>query len=799
MFKYKFCLFLFVLCGCNYIAVAQRQNILFNDNWKFVLNVDSAAVFNNSANWSNVNLPHDWSINLPFSKSAAATTQGGALPGGIGWYKKIFVLPKSAKGNSVEIEFDGVYKNAEVWVNNIYLGKRPNGYVNFKYELTPFLNSFPNENEILVKCDNSQQPNSRWYSGSGIYRDVFMNIKSFPSFKEDEIFITTPLVSSSKAIVQVNPIKQYSKQNVYNLNVVIKDENSIVVATHQNSNFIDATAKSLQFEISNPKLWSPDQPNLYSIIFQLANQSGKIVDEYILKFGIRTIRFSADSGFFLNNKYTFLKGVCMHHDLGALGAAYNQSAARRQLDILKEMGCNAIRFSHNPPAADLLNLCDEMGFLVIDEAFDIWNKKKNKFDYHKDFVNWSTTDLKAMIIRDRNHPSIIAWSIGNEIREQFDSSGIVITKTLADVCNYYDGTRPVTSALTETHFSKNYIAQSNALNVLGFNYKDYMYDSLSFEFPNKPIIATETASALATRGVYTTNPNVFNVWPPNFKVQDSFTDGLPDFTCPAYDNTFAYWGNTHEASLNAVKKHKNIAGAFVWSGFDYLGEPVPYPWPARSSYFGIVDLAGFPKDVYYMYKSEWSNQNVLHVFPHWNHQIGDTVDVWAYYNQATEVEAFVNDKYFGKRKKENNELHVNWKIPFEPGTLKVISYNEGKKVNETITKTTGEPYKIALQLYKPIKNSSDYLFITATALDKLGNEVPTANNEINFSVNKNTILVATDNGLQTDTTAFNSKVRKLYNGKLLIIVKLKNKKLNGFLKAKSPKLKSIKMPLNILR
>ena len=373
--------------------------------------------------------------------------------------------------------------------------------------------------------------------------------------------------------------------------------------------FID----TVNVSINNPLLWSVQTPNLYRLQTKIFD-ANKLIDSSSTTFGIRSIQFDSKKGFFLNNQPLKIKGVCMHHDLGALGAAFNKAAAKRQLQILKDMGCNAIRTAHNPPAPEFLDLCDKIGFLVMDEAFDMWNKKKNKFDYSRDFKEWYKKDLEDMVKRDRNHPSVFMWSIGNEIREQFDSSAKIFTQELVGIVKNIDPTRPVTSAVTETLWEKNFIAQANALDVIGFNYKDYDYDSLPKRFPGQKFIASETVSGLATRGVYQSPSDTNRIWPPNYKVQDTFT-GNKDLTCAAYDNTYAYWGNTHEKAWLAVKKRDFIAGTFVWSGFDFLGEPVPYQWPARSAYYGIVDLAGFPKDVYYMYQSEWTTKPVLHIFP----------------------------------------------------------------------------------------------------------------------------------------------------------------------------------------
>ncbi len=787
---YKICSFLFLLINVNLFA--QRQKINFNNNWQFILNADSTSVFNNKkANWRTLDLPHDWSIELQFSKTAPATNQGGALPGGIGWYKKEFTIPQNAKNKIVEINFDGVYKNSEVWINGTYLGLRPNGYVNFKYDLTDFIKPYPQKNIIIVKADNSKQPNSRWYSGSGIYRDVKLEIFDQNRFEEKSFYITS--IYNNLVDVKFN-IKTKIILNSYNkyfVKTVVINPKGEEIYSNINNFSGNHPQPNYSININEPQLWDIETPNLYKVKLQLLNRNRILLDNIETTFGIRKIHFDKDSGFYLNNKPVKLHGVCMHHDLGLFGAAFNKTAARRQLQLLKEMGCNAIRFSHNPPASAMLDLCDEMGFLVIDEAFDMWAKKKNKFDYAKDFKQWHKQDLEAMVLRDRNHPSVIMWSIGNEIREQFDTTGTIITNDLVAIVKNLDSTRPVIAALTETHFNKNFIAKANKLDVLGFNYKDYMYDSLPLEFPNIPIVATETASALATRGVYNMPSNTNRIWPPNYKVQDSFKGGNSDLTCAAYDNTFAYWGNTHEKSWLAVKKRKNIAGAFVWSGFDYLGEPVPYSYPARSSYFGIIDLAGFPKDVYYMYQSEWLNQiaaePILHLFPHWNWNKGDTVDVWAYYSKADKVELFLNGKTLGTQSKTDTTLHVSWRVPFAAGTLKAVSKNGNKIVLQKEIKTSGKPFKIILEKYEQpfyVKDQQT-TFITATIVDKDGNIVPYANNELECSINNNGKIIGMDNGYQADTTNLQTSFKKVYNGKIIIAIKLSPKKRNSTLLVKT--------------
>jgi beta-galactosidase len=501
----------------------------------------------------------------------------------------------------------------------------------------------------------------------------------------------------------------------------------------------------------------------------------KLVDNYETPLGIRYFNFDAEKGFSLNGVPTKILGVCLHHDNGALGAVENRSAVKRKLTLLKNMGANAIRMAHNPPSLELLQLCDEMGFIVQDEAFDVWKKKKVANDYHKDWDEWHKKDLEDFIKRDRNHPSVMMWSIGNEIREQFDSTGIAITKELAQIVKSLDTTRPVTSALTENVPSKNFIYQSKALDLLGFNYKHGDYKDFPNRFKGQKIIASESVSAIATRGQYDQPSDVMKVWPTAYNLP---FDGNKDFTASAYDQTIAYWGATHEATWKTIKKQDFMSGLFVWTGFDYLGEPDPYTYPARSSYFGIIDLAGLPKDIYYMYQSEWTTEPVLHIFPHWNWQQGQDVDVWAYYNQADEVELFLNGKSMGKKSKQNDDLHVFWRLQFEPGVLKVVSRKNGKVVLEKEIHTAAKAASLELISDKKAlkKDGYDLAYITVAMKDSDGNLVPNASQVINFEITGGGKIVGVDNGYQANLDSFKASSCKLYNGKCIIIVQSNTKK-----------------------
>jgi beta-galactosidase len=749
----------------------------FNTGWKFFLGNDASASSSsfNDAPWRNLNLPHDWSIELPFDKDSPVGNGGGALSGGIGWYRKTFTLPASAKDKLVSIIFDGVYRNSEVWINGHYLGKRPYGYSSFQYELTPYLLYGTQKNIIAVKADNSQQPNSRWYSGSGIYRNVWLVTTDRVHINNWGIFITTPSVNSAMATINIQTtIKNTENAGTFLVKNSIYDRANKQVAM-VSTDKISSGINEMALTVANPHLWSIENPYLYKIVTQIISK-GKIIDETTTSFGIRYFKFDMDKGFLLNDKPVKILGVCDHHDLGCLGTAINKTALRRQLTILKEMGCNGIRTSHNPPAPELLDLCDEMGFIVMDEAFDMWKKEKTKYDYHLDWDEWHKKDLEDQVIRDRNHPSIFIWSIGNEIVEQWgkDSSGIFIARELAAIVHSLDMTRPITSACNSP-YPNNPLIKSGALDLIGYNYDHKDYPAFHERFPGKKFIATETVSALETRGHYDMPSDSIRRWPKRWDLP--FENGNPDTTCSAYDNCSAPWGSTHEETWKVLKKYDFLSGMYIWTGFDYIGEPTPYPWPARSSYFGIIDLAGFPKDVYYMYQSEWTNKTVLHLFPHWNWTKGDTVDVWAYYNHADEVELFLNGKSLGIKRKTGDDLHVWWRVKYEPGTLKAISRKDGKTVLTQEIKTAGKPAKIVLTAdRKNIKaDGSDLSFITATIKDANSNTVPDANNRIHFEISGSGFIAGTDNGSETDLTSFKSGQRKAFNGLCLAVIQSKQK------------------------
>ncbi|WP_183568741.1 beta-galactosidase GalB [Mucilaginibacter sp. SP1R1] len=768
-----------LLCCLKGFAQSSRQIINFDKDWRFNLGaVDHGEKPGlNDAGWRSLNLPHDWSIEGKFSKDNPATPEGGALPGGIGWYRKSFTVPATSKGKLIYVEFDGVYQKSDVWVNGHHLGFRPNGYISFRYELTPYLN-FGGKNTIAVKVDNSVQPNSRWYSGSGIYRNVWLVTTNKIAIDHWGTYITTPEVTGASATVNLKVRVRNGAGNgkTINIKTLVYDAAGKVVATGSVSpskaNLTDTTFESaFNLTVKAPQLWSVQDPYLYKVVTQVI--TGKtVIDEYTTPLGIRYFNFDADKGFSLNGKPMKILGVCDHHDLGSLGSAINTRALERQLQILKAMGCNGIRTSHNPPAPELLDLCDKMGFIVMDEAFDCWERKKATYDYHLFFKEWHKRDLEDQILRDRNHPSIMIWSIGNEIPEQADTSALRIAPELAAIVHSLDKTRPITTA-NDRPDTNNRIVKSGAIDLIGYNYHEFDYAKFHDRYPGKKFIATETTSGLETRGYYEMPSDSIRKWPE--RGDKPFV--RPGNNVSAYDNVRPPWGSTHEATWKVMKKYDFLSGMFVWTGFDYLGEPTPYSWPSRSSYFGIIDLAGFPKDVYYMYQSEWTDKPVLHIFPHWNWEAGKTVDVWAYYNHADEAELFLNGKSLGVKKKNGDDLHVMWRVKYEPGTIKAVSRQDGKVVLTQEIHTAGAPAKIELLADRSLINADgkDLSFITVKILDKDGNVVPDADNLVNFKINGEAFIAGVDNGDPVSHDSFKVNYRKAFHGLALAIVQAKEK------------------------
>ncbi|MDM1294775.1 DUF4982 domain-containing protein [Sphingobacterium sp. N143] len=756
-----------------------RQELNFNADWCFKLDsVQQYIEGEPEKDWRTLDLPHDWSIEMPFRKESLAGSGAAYLDGGVGWYKKSFVLPASKKRQRIFIAFEGVYENSEVWINGKFLGKRPNGYIGFEYELSKYLYWDGKKNILTVKVDNSKQPNSRFYSGSGIYRDVKLLIRNPVSLTSYGTFVKPIEVNVRKSTVAIKMELENTQKNVKHLTVLTQIISPVGKVVSEKREAIDSLKTDLHVInqtciIEKPELWDIASPKQYQVKIQVLSNS-KLLDEQITRFGLRSFSFDAAKGFFLNGKHLKIRGVCLHSDLGSLGMAFNRSAALRVLRIMKEMGVNAVRTSHNPVAPAFLDLCDSLGFIVMSETFDVWKGHKNPYDYHLYWDQWYEKDFSDHVKRDRNHPSLFIWCLGNEAQEQWHSKsdGTNIPISLAGIVDSLDGTRPTTIANNEISMD-NPVLMSNVTDLIGYNYNHKKWASFPKDYPGKKFIVTESTSALESRGQYDLVPSdSVRIWPERWDIP--FAGGNQNKSISAYDNVYTPWGSNHQTSLKLMETFDHISGMYVWTGFDYLGEPTPYTWPARSSYFGIVDLAGFPKDIYYLYQSVWTDKPVLHVLPHWNWKEGDQVDVVVYFNKADRVELFLNGKKIGVQQQSAERYDLVFKgVEFEPGTLEAVSYFQNKEVLRKKVNTAGAAQQIKLVAENPVINMqhNELAFVQVHIIDADGNIVPDAANEIKFSVEEgDATIVATDNGNTTDLTSFQSLCRKAYNGKALAII-----------------------------
>ena len=760
-----------------------REIQLLDKDWRFINHDVALSDINKptDATWQTVTVPHDWAIAGPFDMTIdmqevrviedgdrgakLRTGRTGALPCfGIGWYRKVLPVSKSDEGKRVFVEFDGAMSRAKVYLNGVYVGEWPYGYSSFSFEMTKFL-QYGKENILSVRLENKEE-SSRWYPGAGIYRNVRL-VKTAPvRIAHWGTYITTPIVTDKQGEVAIKT--EIDGDAAYNLVTEIYDAKGKKVGTSSSSKKIGETSTIQQnIKISKPSLWSVETPNLYTAVSKLfVGKTQK--DEYKTTFGFRTIRFDKDKGFFLNGKYTKFKGVCLHHDLGPLGAAVNYRATERQLVMMKEMGVNAIRTSHNPPSLELLKICDSIGLMVQVESFDEWKNGKNINGYGEFFDEWAQKDLTAMIKRDRNHPSVVMWSIGNEIREQGMPEGAQMAKFLTKICHDLDPTRPVSAGFNNWKGAiKNGLAAE--VDLVGFNYAPDFYEKMRQENPTFTIYGSETASTVSSRGEY------------KFPVVASKKAWYTDYQLTSYDLETCSWADLPDFEFQYQDDLEFVAGEFVWTGFDYLGEPSPYNegTPARSSYFGIVDLAGIPKDRYYLYQSKWSDKPVLHVLPHWTwpDRLNQKVPVFCYTNYP-KAELFVNGKSMGIRQKDKSSMLKRYRLMwddviYEPGEIKVVAYDANDKVvAEKIIKTAGETYTIKLTADRQtIKaDGKDLSFVTVELLDKDGNLCPRASNLLFFDVIGAGKLKAVCNGDATDQTSFASKYMRTFNGKLVVTV-----------------------------
>jgi len=766
--------------SCSGERIDSRQVMMLKE-WKFIKG-DSPGAYKTDfkdSSWQSVVIPHDWAIYGPFDKeidkqvvritqnnekrATEKTGRTGALPFiGVGWYRTVFSLSDVDASKKVLLTFDGAMSNAQVYVNGIKVGNRPYGYSYFYFDITEYIKK-EGENKLAVRLENLPF-SSRWYPGAGLYRNVQIIVKNKTSFKHWGHFITTPFVTDSLA--KVNIRSEVQGENVV-VKTIVRNADGLIVATSENSErFGDVVEQNMA--VDNPALWSPETPDLYTAEL-LLYQNDQIKDVETIRFGIRDIKYTAKKGFQLNGKTIKFKGVCLHHDLGPLGVAVNKAALRRQLTILKDLGCNAIRSAHNMPSIEQLELCDEMGFLFLAESFDEWKKPKVKNGYNLHFDQWAEKDVVNLVRATKNHPCIVMWSAGNEVPDQWGNDGVKRLKFLQDVFHREDPTRPVTvgmdqvKAVMENGFGA-------VVEMPGLNYRVHLYEEAYDVFPQGLLLGSETASTVSSRGVY------------KFPLKEGKDIVHEDLQCSSYDLEYCNWSNIPEDDFVMQDDKPWVIGEFVWTGFDYLGEPTPYDnyWPSRSSYFGICDLAGLPKDRYYLYRSRWNTQDeTLHILPHWNWKgrEGEITPVFVYTSYDS-AELFVNGKSQGIRSKNNSSklerYRLIWNdVKYEPGTVKVVAYDEyGKEVMAKSIYTAEEPFAVNLSSdRKTLKaDGEDIAFVTVSIADENGNLCPNADNRLNFKVEGEGSYRAVCNGDATSLEVFHRPTMKVFNGKLVVLV-----------------------------
>jgi len=789
---------------------APRLRESFNFGWKFLLGDAPGAqeLKFSDANWRDLDLPHDWSIEGAFDKDAPSSGPGGYLPTGIGWYRKRFRVPESDRDKVVVLEFDGVYQNSEVWINGQYLGLRPYGYVPFSYELTPHLN-FGGENLVAMRVDNSNQTNCRWYSGSGIYRNTWLLTTNQLRIAYWGTFVTTPRITPESAIVEIKTriVNGRKTSSRCTLTTEILDKDNRVVQSQSSPQVIEAGAEFefvQRIAVANPSLWSPAHPNLYTVR-STVEEAGSAVDVYHTPFGIREAVFDANRGFLLNGEHIKLNGVCLHQDAGSVGSAVPLRVWERRLATLRAMGCNAIRTSHNPYAAEFLDLCDTMGFLVMNEAFDEWRVAKGQIrnGYHIHFDEWYEGDLRNFIHRDRNHSCVVLWSAGNEVPDQGAPEGAETLRRLNQVFHNEDPTRLVTVACDHVYSEPlSEMARPEflaALDIVGYNYVDRWreraekYYSIDREaFPQRRVIGTESEGMGGIRGDYS------NLFP-----------------LPPAQNAPRTW-NRPGANLDTeklwqfVRTNDYVAGDFMWTGIDYLGEA---RWPQKSSSAGVIDTCGFRKDGFYFYQSQWTDAPMLHLFPHWNWKgmEGQFIPVTCYTNCDT-VELFVNGKSAGVKgyrfprygmeehyanygprarvPRTTSDLHLTWDVPYEPGTLKAVGTKDGKLAATMEISTAGDPAQLHIVADRAslIADRRDVVHVAIEVRDAAGRLVPTADNLVTFSVEGEGRLIGVDNGDPYSHEGFKEKQRRAFNGLCLAIVQSTAKAGTMRISASSPSL-----------
>ena len=761
--------------------VVAGQRAKFDEGWRFLLGDPAEAQSKefNDATWRSLNVPHDWSVEGNFDQNAPGGGTAAYLPTGVGWYRKSFTLAKHAVGKRVTLEFDGVYQRSEVWINGVSLGMRPYGFIGFAYELTPHLAPSGKVNHIAVRVDNSLQPNCRWYSGSGIYRGVWLKLGGDAAFEGGG-----PCVRADGAGVRVlSEIRNYGVNSGVELSIEILDSGGVVVAQETAKRMVERGQNVVvdsTFLLKEPKLWSPADPRMYQARCTL-RVGGEVSDQRVMPFGIRTVVFDVDRGLLLNGEHVKMNGVCIHGDGGSVGTAVPIRIWERRLELLREMGCNAIRLSHNPPAPELLDLLDRMGFLVMAEAFDEWRKAKiqtPEYGYHKYFDEWSERDLVAMLERDRNHPSIVMWSAGNEVPDQTDAEGPATLQRLMDIIHRKDPTRVITVACdniaAEPHPALPEFLEK--LDVVGYNYVDRwrdrrekMYSIDRHDYPKRRFVGTESTALYGPRGAYGLDQS-----------DDVFFERTQNSLIEV------------EQLQKFIQTYDYVSGDFIWVGIDYLGEA---KWPNKLAASGALDTCGFKKDAFYFYKSLWSKEPVLHLLPHWNWagEEGKVISVTCYTNTDT-VELFLNGRSLGvkgyafprpgmitkygdypvraKALQTTADLHLRWDVPYEPGVLMAKGTKDGQVVQTVEVATTGAAAKVVLKVDRAtIKTSaSDVAHVTVEVQDANGQVVPTADAPITFAVQGRGRIVGVDNGKPDSHEPYKASERRAFNGLALVLL-----------------------------
>ncbi|HKB92425.1 MAG TPA: beta-galactosidase GalB [Opitutaceae bacterium] len=763
--------------------------------------------------WRSLNLPHDWAIEGPFSQDLPGET--GKLPWqGVGWYRKHFRLDPTDTNRRIALDIDGAMAFSNVWLNGHYIGGWPYGYTSFQLDLTPYV-KLDGDNVLTVRLENLHD-SSRWYPGSGIYRNVWL-VKTPPvRISHWGVFVSTPRITPESATINIDVYLENTTSakaslaastQIFEIDSAGQPGLQPVASSEHRDIEIDPAKdldgmRSLSLEIPHPKLWDLAHTQRYLAVTTI-DEKGKPVDVVKTPFGVRSIVIDPDRGLLLNGQHVLLQGVCLHHDQGSLGTAVNVRALERQIEILQKMGCNAIRTSHNPPAPELLELCDRMGMLVMDEAFDCWRLSKKDADktaaepfyrandYARVFDDWHERDLRALIRRDRNHPSVVMWSIGNEVIEHWHADGWKMAAHLAGIVREEDRTRPITSAFNGEQAG--YTGFQTALDIMGYNYKPNAYGPFRHANPAIAVMGSETASTLSTRGEYF------------FPLTANKLDGWINFQVSSYDLSASEWANTPDDEFRGLDRAPSALGEFVWTGFDYIGEPTPYnsdstnllnftkpedkeraaaelarlgrlQVPSRSSYFGIVDLAGFPKDRFYLYQARWRpDLPMAHILPHWNwpERAGQITPVHVY-SSGDEAELFLNGKSLGRKHRGPLEYRFRWDdVNYAPGELSVVTYKNGHEWARAKTRTTGSATKLLLEADRPQLNANgqDLAYVTVKIADNTGDVVPRTHNSVNFELTGPGKIVGIDNGDPTSLESFQAHTRKAFNGLALVIIK----------------------------